>query len=61
MTSSELQAFMSEPIDWREFEEVTLALLDDCGEVQRKDAEAYPRPRSAAETAAEAGQEASEG
>jgi hypothetical protein len=31
MASIELQAFMSEPIDWREFEEVTLALLDDRG------------------------------
>jgi hypothetical protein len=61
VTPTDVDAFMSQPVDMDQFHEVTLALLDNCGEVQRKDAEAYPRPRSAAETAAAAAQEASEG
>jgi hypothetical protein len=60
MTSTALQAWLATPIDWEAYEEVAFALLpDDRGEVQSKDAGTYPRPRSAAETAA--GQEASEG
>jgi hypothetical protein len=62
MTSTELQAWLATPIDWEAFEEVTIALLpNDRGEVQRKDASPYPRPRSAEETTAAAGQEAREG
>ena len=33
MISTALQAFMDAPIDWEAFEEVTLALLPDRGEV----------------------------
>lgn len=50
---------MSEPIDWREFEEVTLAVLDDRGgeRCEPKDT----RTGDTTEAPAAAGQEVSEG
>jgi hypothetical protein len=57
MTPTELEEFWDQPIDWGAYREITFALLaDDRGEVQWKDAEAYPRAWRAAETAAEANQ-----
>jgi hypothetical protein len=54
---TELDDFWDQPIDWEAYRELAFALLDDDrGEVQCKDAETHPRPRSATETTAEAGQ-----
>jgi hypothetical protein len=54
---SEPDAWMEEEINWEEFNEITLALLDDRGrEVNRDDAETYPRARRQKEAPAPADQ-----
>ena len=59
MSATELDAFMSEPIEWREFEEVALALLDQKGGDDHS--QIHPRPECEKEADAQANQGAQEG